>query len=263
MHTNTQTHTQALGPSLGDEITYTHTHNYAQISGGSLLEWTGLCEITGKRSLTGSAGPLLNCSEDYITLEWDKRLHTRRMGGGHQTRLCPDCARSNPAEGSADFPQARCHFSLNNSYEESNSSSAFVPIFGASLRFSPSYPVFFFPILLLPILLSCFLDCCCTKPHDVMIGILQNRLTSCGAPLAGGCFSTMNGEGGPSGEILATVVGRFGLECNMDLRRSHLMLRKHLAPCVICWTCLQSEASLISRNKQCKQMLCVCSFWTS
>lgn len=150
MHTNTQTHTQALGPSLGDEITYTHTHNYAQISGGSLLEWTGLCEITGKRSLTGSAGPLLNCSEDYITLEWDKRLHTRRMGGGHQTRLCPDCARSNPAEGSADFPQARCHFSLNNSYEESNSSSAFVPIFGASLRFSPSYPVFFSPFCSCP-----------------------------------------------------------------------------------------------------------------
>lgn len=29
-----------------------------------------------------------------------------------------------------------------------------------------------------------------------MIGILQNRLSSCGAPSAGGCFSTMNGEGG-------------------------------------------------------------------
>lgn len=26
----------------------------------------------------------------------------------------------------------------------------------------------------------------------------------------------MNGEGGSSGEILAMVVGRFGLECNMD-----------------------------------------------
>lgn len=115
-HTNTHT----WSSSLGDEITYTHTHKHAQISGGSLLEWTGLCEITGKRSLTDSAGPLLNCSEDYITLEWDKRLHTRRMGGGHQTRLCPDCARSNPAEGDADFPEARCHFFLNNSYEESN-----------------------------------------------------------------------------------------------------------------------------------------------
>lgn len=44
------------------------------------------------------------------------------MGGGHQTRLCPDRAKSNPAEGSADFPQARCHFSLNNSYEGSDSS---------------------------------------------------------------------------------------------------------------------------------------------
>lgn len=88
---------------------------HVQTRGGSWLEWTGLCEITGKRGLTGSAGPLLNCSEDYITLERDKRLHTRRMGGGHQTRLCPDRAGSNPAEGSADFPQARCHFSLNNS----------------------------------------------------------------------------------------------------------------------------------------------------
>lgn len=85
------------------------------------------------------------------------------MGGGHQTRLCPDCARSNPAEGSADFPQARCHFSLNNSYEESNSSSAFVPLFESSPRFPPSFPVFFPPVPFLPVLLSCFLDCCCTK----------------------------------------------------------------------------------------------------
>lgn len=86
------------------------------------------------------------------------------MGGGHQTRLCPDCARSNPVEGSADFPQARCHFSLNNSYEESNSSSGFVPLFVSSLP--PSYPVFFFFLFSSrsrPILLSCFLDCRCTK----------------------------------------------------------------------------------------------------
>lgn len=159
---------------------HTHTHKHTQISGGSLLEWTGLCEITGKRSLTGSAGPLLNCSEDYITLEWDKRLHTRRMGGGHQTRLCPDCARSNPAEGSADFPQARCHFSLNNSYEESNSSFAFCIVFS------------------IPSIISCsFVFSCrpCTFFHlvswiavaqnsNVMIGILQNHLTSCGAPSA-------------------------------------------------------------------------------
>ncbi len=73
----------------------------------------------------------------------------------------------------------------------------------------------------------------------------------------------MNGEGGPSGEILVMVFGRLGLECNMECRRSHLMLRKHLALHVIRWTCLQSEASLISRQKQCKQMLCICSFWTS
>lgn len=64
----------------------------------------------------------MNCSEDYITLERDKRLHTRRMGGGHQRRLCADGAGSNPAEGSADFPQARCHFSLNNSYDGCDSS---------------------------------------------------------------------------------------------------------------------------------------------
>lgn len=74
------------------------------------------------------------------------------MGGGHQTRLCPDCARSNPAEGSADFPQARCHFSLNNSYEESNSSSALEPLFGSS---SPSLHRF--------AAWPCFLSCCCTK----------------------------------------------------------------------------------------------------
>lgn len=155
------------------------------------------------------------------------------MGGGHQTRLCPDCARSNPVEGSADFPQARCHFSLNNSYEESNSSYGFVPLFVSSPPFPPSYPVFLFSSRSRPFfyLVSWI---AVAQNSDVMIGILQNRLTSCGAPSAGGCFWTMNGEGGPSGEILVMVFGRFGLECNMDRRRSHLMFRKHLAPRVIC-----------------------------
>lgn len=152
------------------------------------------------------------------------------MGGGHQTRLCPDRARSNPAEGSADFPQARCHFSLNNSYEESNSSSAFVLIFGAPL-FSPSHPDFSSP------------SCSCSfflvsglllhKLHSVMTGILQNCLTSCGAPLAEGCWMM----GGPSGEILATaVVGWGGLgwpRMQYGWKENHLMLRKHLAPRVI------------------------------
>lgn len=109
------------------------------------------------------------------------------MGGGHQTRLCPDCARSNPAEGSADFPQARCHFSLNNSYEESMSSSAFVPLFVRSPRFPPSYPVFFFSSRSCPFfyLVSWI---AVAQNSDVMIGILQNRLTSCGAPLGRGMF---------------------------------------------------------------------------
>lgn len=52
-----------------------------------------------------------------------------------------------------------------------------------------------------------------------MIGILQNRLASCGEPLAEGgrdVSPTMNGEGRSSGEILAMAVGRIGSECNMD-----------------------------------------------
>lgn len=127
------------------------------------------------------------------------------MGGGHQTRLCPDRARSNPTEGSADFPQARCHFSLNNSYEESNSSSAFVLIFGASPLFSPSHPDFSSPS--------------CSCPFFLVSGLLLHKTAQCHdwnssesfnfmwCPLAEGCLSTMNGEVGPSGEILATATG--------------------------------------------------------
>lgn len=145
IHMITYTSTKSL---LWDEITYTHIW----ISGGSLLKWTGLCEITGKRSLTDSVWPLLNCSEDYITLEWDKRLHTRRMGGRHQTRLRPDCAKSNPAEGSGDFPQARCHFVLNNTYETSNISSTSATWFVPFLLFYVCVCVFVF----LRKVLSCF-----------------------------------------------------------------------------------------------------------
>lgn len=99
------------------------------------------------------------------------------MGGGHQTRLCPDCARSNPAEGGADFPQARCHFSLNNPYEESNSS--------VILSFSPSYPaspfICFSSVLSLRSLLHKFVKL-------VELDVAH--------PRSGGCFSTM---GGPPG----------------------------------------------------------------
>ncbi len=118
-------------------------------------------------------------------------------------------------------------------------------------------------IPLLPILLSCFLDCCCTKLRCYDWNSSKSFNFMRCAPRPGDVSRLWMERGGPSGEILVMVFGRFGLECNMDRSRSHLMLRKHLAPCVICWTCLQSEASLISRQKQCKQMLCVCSFWTS
>lgn len=99
------------------------------------------------------------------------------MGGGHQTRLCPDCARSNPAEGSADFPQARCHFYLNNSYEESNSGPAFVLSFCMAfispsiIFFVPRFGPFFHLLSWIAV----------AQNFDVMIGILQNHLTSCGA----------------------------------------------------------------------------------
>lgn len=184
---------------------HSHTQTCSHISGGLLLEWTGLCEITAKRSLTGSAGPLLNCSEDYITLEWDKRLHTRRMGGGHQTRLCPDCARSNPVGGRTDFPEARCHFYLNNSYEESTGGSAFVPSFVSSCRFLPSS--FFFPVLSQPgpffYLVSLITGCTELQYYGWASSKSFNPTWCLRSQL--GCSLTMNGTPVASGEILVMV----------------------------------------------------------
>lgn len=72
-HTRHTTENASHAHTPSHSLTHTHAltdteqpHTYA---GGWWQEWTGLCEITGKRRLTGSAGPLLNCSEDYITLE--------------------------------------------------------------------------------------------------------------------------------------------------------------------------------------------------
>lgn len=51
--------------------------------------------------------PLLNSNpDDCIALDLDKRLHTRQMVGGHQTRVCPHSDRSNPIEEAVDFPKA-------------------------------------------------------------------------------------------------------------------------------------------------------------
>lgn len=160
------------------------------------------------------------------------------MGGGHQTRLCPDCARSNPAEGDADFPEARCHFFLNNSYEESNKQlhlCAVICIFASIPAIISCFFSFFLNFIpLLPILLSCFFDCCRTKLrcYDWNSSKSFNFMRCALCP---GMFLDYEWRGrAPSGEILVMVFGRFGLECNMDRRRSHLMLRKHLAPRVIC-----------------------------
>lgn len=102
------------------------------------------------------------------------------MGGGHQTRLCPDCARSNPAEGGADFPQARCHFSLNNPYEESNSS--------VILSFSPSYPV---PP---PICFSSILSLRAAVAQNSRLEFVKLVEPDATYPRSGGCFSTMGGN---------------------------------------------------------------------
>lgn len=62
---NMQRGTQAhLFPSYTrtDTNTRSHVHTNTPYEGPP-------CEITSKPGLTGSAGPLLNCSEDYITLE--------------------------------------------------------------------------------------------------------------------------------------------------------------------------------------------------
>ena len=141
------------------------------------------------------------------------------------------------------------------------------PHFVLSSPFSPIiflvFFVFFPPIPAMHILPSSFLDCCCTKLqcYDWNSSKSFNFMR---CPLGLRDVSQLWMErGGPSGEILVMVFGMFGLECNMDRQRSHLMVKKHLAPCVICWTCLQSEVSLISRRKHCKQMLCVCSLRTS
>lgn len=65
--------------------------------------------------MTAPVEPLLNCSpDDRITLDLDKRLHTRQMVGGHQTRLCPRSDRSNPIEEAVDFSKATDYFFLSN-----------------------------------------------------------------------------------------------------------------------------------------------------
>lgn len=67
--------------------------------------------------MTAPVEPLLNCSpDDRITLDLDKRLHTRQMAGGLQTRPCPYSDRSNPMEEAVDFHKAIYYFFLSNLY---------------------------------------------------------------------------------------------------------------------------------------------------
>lgn len=73
--------------------------------------------MNSKLGMTAPVEPLLNCpGDDCIALDLDKRLHTRRMVGGHQTRLCPHGDRSNPVEEAADFPKAMYYFFWSNFY---------------------------------------------------------------------------------------------------------------------------------------------------
>lgn len=67
--------------------------------------------------MTAPVEPLLNCSpDDRIALDLDKRLHTRQMVGGHQTRLRPYSDRGNPMEEAVDFHKATYYFCLSNLY---------------------------------------------------------------------------------------------------------------------------------------------------
>lgn len=81
------------------------------------LKTQRLYKMNSKLRMTAPVEPLLNCSsDDCIALDLDKRLHTRQMVGGHQTRLCPCSDRSNPIEEAGDFPKATYYFFLSNLY---------------------------------------------------------------------------------------------------------------------------------------------------
>lgn len=127
------------------------------------------------------------------------------MGGAPQTRLRPDRAKSNAAEGSADFPQARRHFSLNNSYEGSDSSEILSPT-------SHFYrPLCSFCRLLSPIAAARY------------------------SRLYGDCFTSRAGVPGGSSP---SATGGVGPSQWREGRRG-----KHLAPRVICGTRLCSPPS--------------------
>lgn len=81
------------------------------------LKTQRLYKMNSKLWMTAPVEPLLNCSsDDCIALDLDKRLHTRQMVGGHQTRLCPCSDRSNPIVEAVDFPKATYYFFLSNLY---------------------------------------------------------------------------------------------------------------------------------------------------
>lgn len=86
--------------------------------------------------------------------------------------------------------------------------------------------------------------------YNIMVGLLQNHLTPPGAYEVNWDVLWLWMEHQlPQGKYLWWCFRRFGPECNMGCSRRHLMFRKHLAPRVIFWTCLQSETSLIPRQK--------------
>lgn len=81
------------------------------------LKTQRLYKMNSKLWMTAPVELLLNCCGDgCIALDLDKRLHTRQMVGGHQTRLCPCSDRSNPIEEAVDFPKVTYYFFMSNLY---------------------------------------------------------------------------------------------------------------------------------------------------
>ena len=112
-----------------------------------------------------------------------------------------------------------------------------------------------------PILLSCFLDCCCTKLrcYDWNSSKSFNFMR---CALGRGMFLDYEWRGralrGNTCDGVWEVWPR--MQYGIAKEKPSDVQETFGTSCHLLNFFLQSEASLISRQKQCKQMLCVCSF---
>lgn len=160
-----------------------------------------------------------------------------------------DCVRIVPAlirlRAALISPQARCHFSLNNSYEEHDSSFGFVSLL--QLLLTSLIQILFYILSFNPLLFLWWLK----RKSDAMLWLEFFRIAHIQAmqPLAVSRLR-IKWEGPPGKYYMAA--GRSGPGCNIDGRGSHVVVRKTFGAQLVCWLgCLWSP-----RNKQCKQMLC-------